>query len=277
MAARPDDFGASDHEIVRTGRHVALALLTPVYYPTLHRELSRDSVARTWRQRSRDVAVSEFEAWFLDGAHVSHVILADAGRLVGVAQLLAFDSYDGHADIAVASFEGAESGIVLEGAALFIDECFRRFPLRKMYASMSESSSQAVGRGIASYFTMEARLRSHLFLDGVYEDLLIFSTTRSEWIEMSSAGTLGMALGVTGWSSSPTNLSRSQLTEFLRMLPHDEIEWRDVADSMEMIEVMLMIEHVAGRAIPVELIDSTVTVGELRGLVESLIPDALGD
>jgi hypothetical protein len=46
---------------------------------------------------------------------------------------------------------------------------------------------------------------------------------------------------------------------------------------MEMIEVMLMIEHVAGRAIPVELIDSTVTVGELRGLVESLIPDALGD
>lgn len=287
MPCTPDPYGC---EIIRTGRHVELVTTPPGIYPDLHRELMHPTVRRTWRHRGREIPMGAFEFSYLEGVHFSAAIRTHDGQLAGVVQFLSFDPMDGHGEIALAEFDRVQgTGVAVEGVALFIDECFHRFPLRKLYIFLSESSEAAIGSSIGSWFEREGRLTDHVFLDGRHQDVSIGAMTRARFVANMEAQPWLKKLSLDPWrfdETAPDSVSDAppdvralvaarlgngatvdlddDAVRGLRLA--EDLGWDDLA----LYDLLLSLEVHAGRELPEGLTASVVTVGELVDLVEML-------
>ena len=294
-ARRADAFEAAfdDIEVVRQGRHVDLVRIIPAMYPRLHEELSKESVSRTWRTRGRAVSTLEFEQVFLDDVTLALAAMTAEPpyRLLGVLQLLSFDYENQHAGLAVASFEAEQgSGRILEATLLFLDECFDRFPLNKLYARLSESSFAAVG-ALRGYFEVEGRLRDHLFIDSRRQDVFITAVTRDAFTQIVAADPLAHHCSPSGWRTSAWNDERIELRAasgpssdrdldldaLLDRLGIDVAGGSDVElrlDSLAAVELLVGLELLLEREIADEAILALATAGDIRRFVADLAPQA---
>lgn len=177
---------------IRAGRHLRLVQTTPEHYPTLYRELSCVDGATAWRSRGRIASPAEFEKLLWHDVAFSCVAIQTAatggdGPLVGLVELFGLDEPNGHAQLSVAAFEGfTTSGLVVEAVALFLDEVFWRFNLRKVYAMLSDSSMAECGSMLDRFFDLEGRLAGHVFIKGRYEDIHITSMTRETFARLTT-------------------------------------------------------------------------------------------
>ena len=77
------------------------------------------------------------------------------------------------------------SGEMAEGMFLLIEHLFGAFPLRKVYAEMSEPNSKFLGLP-AGPFVEEGRFADHDFVDGRYVDHVHIAVERSQWLAFAS-------------------------------------------------------------------------------------------
>jgi RimJ/RimL family protein N-acetyltransferase len=176
---------------IREGRHVRLVQTGPDNYEALFRELSCGQGATSWRSRGRVASPLEFEKLLWHDVAFSCVALqrstTDDEPMVGLVELFGLDEANGHAQLSVATFEGfTASGLIIEAVALFLDEVFWRFNLRKVYAMLSDSSMAACGSMLDHFFDLEGRLSRHVFIQGRYEDIHITSMTRETFVELTT-------------------------------------------------------------------------------------------
>lgn len=177
---------------IRAGRHLRLVQTTPDHFPALYRELSCVDAAASWRSRGRVASPAEFEKLLWHDVAFSCIAVQTAttggdGPMVGLIELFGLDEANGHAQLSVAAFEGfTSSGLVVEAVALFLDEVFWRFDLRKVYAMLSDSSLAACGSMLDRFFEHEGRLAAHVFIKGRYEDVHITSMTRDTFAALTT-------------------------------------------------------------------------------------------
>lgn len=76
----------------------------------------------------------------------------------------------------------------IEGAVLFLNYLFQKYPLRKVYAEATTDTMPFFQSGEGSLgYTIEGHLRDHLFVNGRYVDLFILSISRDAWDRIAAA------------------------------------------------------------------------------------------
>ena len=159
---------------------MSLVPLHPSMYADLHSLLMVDDVSRSWRTRGRFVPTTEFEALLTRGVAFSCSIVTHQGRISGLVELFDLQQLDGHAQVAVAvGSEFISSGIGVEATALFLDEVFARFNLRKVYWHVMAQDIDRLS-SLGSVASTEGVLSDYAWADGDYHDVTIWSLTRAE-------------------------------------------------------------------------------------------------
>jgi hypothetical protein len=101
---------------------------------------------------------------------------------VGIVQLHNANFQDGHAQLSVARFgEPGHSPQLLLGLGLFLRYVFFCWDLRKLYMEVPEYNYEQFSSGEGKYFSVEGRLKDHLYLDDRFWDQLILVMYRTTW------------------------------------------------------------------------------------------------
>lgn len=191
VAVRPSP---ATSDSIRVGRHLRLVQTTPEHTPALYRELSCIDRAASWRSRGRIASPAEFDKLLWHDVAFSCIAVQTAttggdGPFIGLVELFGLDEANGHAQLSVAAFEGfTQSGLIIEAVALFLDEVFWRFDLRKVYAMLSDSSLAECGSMLDRFFDLEGRLVEHVFIKGRHEDVHITAMTRERFAQLTTLG-----------------------------------------------------------------------------------------
>jgi RimJ/RimL family protein N-acetyltransferase len=178
----------------RRSRHVDLFGLHPSLYPMLHAELMVRGVSDAWRARGRFIASHDFERFLTQGIQRSAVAVrrGDQRLLVGLLELLDLQLLERRAEVAVAATPDVQSsGLILEAAALFFDDCLTELRLEKLYMNMAAESYTRLASAFNGLLTVEGVLRDYLFVSGRLQDVTVASLTRerfAEWIDEHLGG-----------------------------------------------------------------------------------------
>ena len=108
------------------------------------------------------------------------VCLPDRDAPIGEANL--FRVEDDHAEIAYWLVpEARGEGYATEAAGLLLDYAFETRGLHKVFARVVAFNEASTGLLKRLGFAEEGRLRDHVYLDGDYQDVLLFGFLREEW------------------------------------------------------------------------------------------------
>ena len=114
------------------------------------------------------------------GVVLQHVACrADTMEPVGVMALYDLSTVHRHGYLRAHSIPGAQ--VMLESLGLFVDLCFRRFQLRKIYIESGESQFAQFASLVPDVIQIEGQLRSHIQVDGLVEDLVIGAIYHDNW------------------------------------------------------------------------------------------------
>jgi len=291
-----DPFGS--RPVVRVGTRVTLLEIDPSWYSRLHAGLIHPEVARTWRWRGQSVPIGDFERLLFHGVSRLTVVVDHDERLVGVTSLGNVEGGDGHAELSVAEippFLG--SGLILQGAMLFVDECLATMGLRKIYLNLTEDSADRLSSALEHAATIEGVLRDHFLINGRRQDMVVAAVTRSTLVQALERSATLRAMSPGGWRCLNTEALGSErsvpqaASSTMRALeeraaatlgldpdlgelggPGDDLDLREDlhVDSLAMLELLCQLDDFAGREVPLGVLDATTTVGDLRRLVRQL-------
>jgi RimJ/RimL family protein N-acetyltransferase len=111
----------------------------------------------------------------------------EEGERIGEALIYKMDSRNGHCHVAVViAPEWLGGGFGREALGVLISHVFAVWPMRKIYAEVpgltfSGIEADVLGAQVNELFTIEGRLRSHLYIDGAFHDLVITALDRDRW------------------------------------------------------------------------------------------------
>ncbi len=279
--------------VIRRGTRVRLLEMDPSWYPQVHAGLTHPAVAGTWRWRGRSVPFQDFERLLFHDVVRLVVVLDTDEQLVGIAALGNLESGDGHAELSVAEFPPfLGSGLIVQGAMLFVDECFATFPLRKIYLNLTDDSCGQLGGALRQAAITEGVLHDHFRINGRRQNLVVAAVTPSSFVDGLRASALVRAMSPNGWISlggpvpTPDDESAQLRPESVDELDRrcadavglepddlrDDLDLRrDLhLDSMAMLELLCVLDALAGREVPFEVLTATFTVGDLRRLGQQL-------
>jgi hypothetical protein len=171
------------------GREVVLRPVMPADYELIRlRELSPELI---WRWRSRGSTPSP-EDWAQSRARSVLaeflVIRRRSGQPLGIVFAYNANLAHGFAYVAVGSFDPSRpSPLFLSGAVLFVNYLFRTWPLRKLYAEVTQYNYERFRSESGRIFRLEGCLRQHFFLDGRYWDEYLLAIYREDWETRASS------------------------------------------------------------------------------------------
>jgi len=112
------------------------------------------------------------------------ICLNEDGRQIGNVGLGNIDYINRHAmfNIFIAERENRGKGIGLESTILVLSFAFSRLNLNKIYLQTSERFSEAIKMYTKIGFSQEGVLRQHYFTNGKYEDKILFSILKEEYL-----------------------------------------------------------------------------------------------
>ena len=131
-------------------------------------------------------ATPAFEEWLKQRSATAlarFVVLGVADhRRLGLVFLFNVDMRNGHAHLAVSSFDATRpSPLVMMGCGLFIDYTFSCWPLHKLYLDVADYNLEQFSSGLGKLFEAEGRLKNHHYLDGRYWDHHILAISKDRW------------------------------------------------------------------------------------------------
>lgn len=102
---------------------------------------------------------------------------------LGMVQLTRMDLQNGHAHLNVCAWPRSRgSGVVLEGVGLCIDYTFTCWPLRKLYAEVTESAFSQFKSITRRYMRIEGLKVKHVYQMGDYQDVYTLTMDRDTWV-----------------------------------------------------------------------------------------------
>ena len=150
----------------------------------------------------REAELSEFLAfrWRHHGVHLSpeqyaeamwtgvlcQFIVVSGDSPVGIVVAYDPDFVGGHCKVGAAKFQPILTTRLVTGVTLLINYLFKGWPFRKLYLEVPEYNLPEIASAVDSLFAVEAVLREHVFLDGIYWPLHVLSTDRARWGEFSA-------------------------------------------------------------------------------------------
>lgn len=170
------------------GPRVRLAPVTPEDHPFLYNLAISDENAFRWVLRG---AIPSFDQ-FVEQLHRDYptkftVWLRESGQRVGQAIAYNIDLRNRHCSLGVAiAADGIGRGLGREALGVLVQHMFTILPMRKVYAEVPDFTfagveANVLGAEVNDMFAIEGRLRSHLYIDGDYRDVLVVGLDRSRW------------------------------------------------------------------------------------------------
>lgn len=134
-------------------------------------------------------SLAEFSDW-LDGMlresyHDFHVVRAhEGGELAGIVFSYDYHPFDLHCKVCVSlTRPWQDRGVAGRLGATFIDELFRAYPLRKVYALVYGYNERSLASNLQAGFEEEGCLQAYRYFDGAYHDCHILAMTRERFAE----------------------------------------------------------------------------------------------
>ena len=162
-----------------------LRTIEPPHLPLIYRAVVHPRDGYRWRFRGATPDFGHFESTFSDGVLAQYLVVErTSGTPQGlvVAYNARFDS--GHCSIGFVRLSPGRNGEMLEGMFLLIDQLFRTWPLRKVYAEIPEFNYIHLfgdAEQVAPPFPIEGRLTEHEYFADRWWDLITMSIRRDEW------------------------------------------------------------------------------------------------
>jgi hypothetical protein len=162
---------------------VYLRAVTQDDYTYLRMIETSSRFAPRWRLRGSTPGPQEWAQGSSAGLLAQFMVVArKSGSLLGVVTAYRPDFQDGHVRLAAMTFDPTtRSPLMALGVGLFIEYVFRCWNFRKIYVDVAEYNFHQMSSGLASFFTLEGRLRDHYYLDGQYWDHFVLAILRETW------------------------------------------------------------------------------------------------
>jgi len=138
-------------------------------------------LAFRWRHHGMHLPPAEYSHHLWAGVLAQFAIL-HGDNLLGLSVLYGADFANGHCKMGIAKFRDAPDLRVMTGALLTINYGFQGWPFRKIYLEMAEYNFPQIASGAGTVFSEEGRLTEHIFLDGIYWDVLILALKRDPFL-----------------------------------------------------------------------------------------------
>ncbi len=179
-------------------RRVQLRVVTPGDTPFLYTIATSPAVSYRWRYRGATPSPDQFAHELWQGVLAQFLLVKrDSGVPVGLQTAYQADLANRTCYFALlGDMSGPSSGLMLEGALLFVTYLFHTWDFRQIYAEVPGYTMDAMASGMGRYFEEEGRLRDHSFHAGRFWDLHLLAIHREAWAK-SAEPFLGV-LGATG-------------------------------------------------------------------------------
>lgn len=166
---------------VVVGNAVALRPITPSDYPLIHAAETGGGLGHRWRLRGRTPSYEEFVAGLFNGVLAQYMICDVAGEPLGYTTVYDASLENGVAFFAISKLSTEDRTTrVLQGGALMLARAFDLFPLRKLYAIVSEYNLADFSSGIGRLLKEEGRMKEHEYLAGRYWDQVHLAIYRKD-------------------------------------------------------------------------------------------------
>jgi RimJ/RimL family protein N-acetyltransferase len=176
---KPSELGAARLH----SRRVAVRTVGPADLPFLYAVATDPAVAYRWRYRGATPSPEQFAAELWQGVLCQYVVAhREGGAPVGLVSAYQADLANRTCYVALLGDKAHDaSGLMLEGALLFVSYLFHTWDFRQLYAEVPGYTLDSFGSGMGRYFREEGRLVDHSFHAGRWWDLHILAIHRSDW------------------------------------------------------------------------------------------------
>ena len=132
---------------------------------------------------------AEFADWLDDALRNAYhdvrvVRAAESGEMAGFAFSYDYHPFDLHCKICLCMTPTwRRTGAAALAGMAFLDDLFRSYPLRKVYALVYGYNVESLQSNLAAGFEEEGVMRAYRYLNGAYHDCHILAMTRERFAE----------------------------------------------------------------------------------------------
>lgn len=175
-------------DLVLSTPRVRLIVPGPEHYAMIRAAEMSPNLAMRWRHRGRTIGPEEFVARLWEGVVAQYLVcVAGSDRCLGLVATYSLDDRANHAHLAAAKFDPtSRDSTFMEGLALFIENTFASWPIRKLYLDVPEFNVDTFGSAIGSLLVEEGRLKDHDYAAGRFWDHLVLALYRDTWNEQTA-------------------------------------------------------------------------------------------
>lgn len=266
--------------VARRGRLVFLRAVVPADYETIRLlEHTGDDLVH-YRHRGATVAPEAYPAALWNGVLAQFcVALVGSAKTVGVVAAYGADFRNGHCKVAgIVEPSARRTGAGAEAFVLLFDHLFDAFPFRKLYLEVLAPNLEQFRNFGRLPVVEEGRLVGHEATGEGTWDLHVLAVHRDAWVEFRRSDALAQrscaGAGTLRRLVEAADTDRDGFAAFARFLA-GEFGWEGPlteatnlaadlgVDSLEMLEVALVLEDLGGHEVPHEVLATTRTLGDL--------------
>jgi hypothetical protein len=169
------------------GRHVFLRPVAPDDYRFLRAAELGGELAVRWRLRGASASPEQWAQNLWQSVLAQYLVVgAREPTPLGLVAVYQPNHRDGFAFLAAERFGPPRPvPVMMFGVALFIEHVFRCWNFHKLYLEVPEYNVSQLASGIGRLFTLEGRLREHLWYDGRRWDQIVLALYRDTWARES--------------------------------------------------------------------------------------------
>jgi len=187
--------GSERADAVLVGRHASLRAIASSDIDWLREAETASPHSLRWRLAGEMIAPDRYPSSLFDGVLATFVFEGSKAGCRGLVSAYSADTRNGFAYVAVSRLESGSSAlanalVAADGFRLFVDYLFQGWPFRKLYLECAQFNIGQFGKMLGS-LRSEGCLVDHVFLDGRYWDLMIYSILRDEWPSIRNLGLHG--------------------------------------------------------------------------------------
>ncbi|MGO9955502.1 MAG: GNAT family N-acetyltransferase [Solirubrobacteraceae bacterium] len=165
------------------GRHVYLRPVLVGDYAALSAAEQTGELAIRWRFRGATPSPERWVQNLWQNILAQFIVVRRSdNRPLGLVMSYRADFQDGHAHLAIESFDTAQRGPhMMLGGALFIEYVFNCWDFHKLYLEVPEFNMSQIASGVGRLFAVEGRKRDHTFYGGRRWDEYTLALYRDTW------------------------------------------------------------------------------------------------
>lgn len=169
------------------GRYCSLRTVSQADYGWLYGLFTSPENHMTWRLRGGTPSPDAFVRLLWDSVLTQYVAVDDEGKPAGLVSAYQYNGFNRTVYLSViVEPERVRQGLAFEALSIFVDQLFRSWDIRKVYAESIDVNYERFSSGAGRVFAEEGRLSEHEYVDGEYHDLVVLAISRERWQALPS-------------------------------------------------------------------------------------------